>query len=66
MTTISINDTVAGVLTHIQDNYVQLMSHELLEREYFVKKTIYNPRDTIATVFSAVEEILEFSDTTGT
>ena len=66
MTTISINDTVAGVLTHIQDNYVQLMPHELLEREYFVKKTIYNPRDTIATVFSAVEEILEFSDTTGT
>ena len=42
------------------------MPHELLQREDIVKKTIYNPRDLIATMFSAVEELLEFSDITGT
>ena len=66
MTTNYINDTVAGVLTHIQDNYGQLMPHKLLEWEEIFKKTIYNPRDPIATVFSAVEELLEFANTTGT
>ena len=30
-TTNSINDTVMGVLTHLQDNYGQLMPHEILE-----------------------------------
>ena len=50
-----INNTVAGVLTHLQDNYCQLMPHELLEREDIVKKTIYNPHNPIATIFSAVE-----------
>ena len=54
-TTNSINETVVDVLTHLQDNYCQLMPHELLERKYIVKKTIYNHRDPIATVFSAVE-----------
>ena len=54
-TTKSINDTVTVVLTHLQDKYVQLMPYNLLEREDIVKKTIYNPRDPIATVFSAVE-----------
>ena len=65
-TTNSINDTVAGVLTHLQDNYGQLMLHELLKREDIVKKAIYNPRNPIATVFSAFKEILEFSEITGT
>ena len=32
-TTNSVNKTVANVLTHTQDNYGQLMPHELLERE---------------------------------
>ena len=49
-----INDTVAGILTHLQENYGQLMPHELLEQEDIVKKTNYNPRDPIATIFSAV------------
>ena len=40
------------------------MPHELLEREYIVKKTIYNPLDPITTVFSAVKELLKFSDIT--
>ena len=39
-TTSSINDTIEGVLMHLQDNYDQLMPYELLEREEIVKKTI--------------------------
>ena len=62
----STNNTVVGMLTHLQDNYGQLMLHEIVEQEDIVNKTIYNPRDPITTVFSAVEEILEFSDITGT
>ena len=65
-TTNSINNTVVGVLTHLQENYGQLMPHELLEKEDIVKKKNYNPRDPIAAVFSAVEELVYFSDITGT
>ena len=54
-TTNSINYTVVGLLTHLQENYVQLMSHKLLERENIVKETIYNLRNPIATVLSAVK-----------
>ena len=57
-TTNTINDTVVGVLTHLQDNCGQLMLYKILEREDNIKKTIYNPRDLIVTVFYAVEEIL--------
>ena len=39
----SINDTMAEVLTHLQDNYGHLMPHEILEREDIVKKTAYHP-----------------------
>ena len=42
------------------------MLHELLEQEDIIKKTIYNPRDPITTVFSAVEELLEFTNITRT
>ena len=42
------------------------MPQELLEREETVKKTIYHPCKPITSVFSIVEEILEFSDITGT
>ena len=41
------------------------MPHELLEREDTAKKTIYNPHDPIATVFSAVKEILELANIMG-
>ena len=54
-TTNSINYTVVGLLMHLQENYVQLMSHKLLERENIVKETIYNLRNPIATVLSAVK-----------
>ena len=36
----SINNTVAVIFTHLQDNYGQLIPHELLERKDIVKKTI--------------------------
>ena len=42
------------------------MPHELLKREDIVKKTIYNPRNPIATVLSAVEELLKFVNIMGT
>ena len=42
------------------------MPQELLKRKEIVKKTRYYPRDPITTVFSAVRELLKFSDITGT
>ena len=42
------------------------MPHKILEWEDIVKKTIYNPQNTITTVLSLVEELLKFSETTGT
>ena len=42
------------------------MPHKFLEREEFVKERNYNPRDPIATVFSAVEELIELNDITST
>ena len=57
----SINNTMADVLTHLQDNFGQFMPHKIPGRKYIVKKTIYHPRKSIATVFSAAEELLEFA-----
>ena len=65
-TTKYINNTLAGVLTYLQNNYGQLMPHDLLEREDIVKNTIYNPHNLMATVFYAVEELLDLSDILGT
>ena len=65
-TTTSINGTMSSVLMHLQDKYGKLMPYKLLEQEAIVKKTIYNPCDPIATVFSAFKELLELSDITGT
>ena len=42
-TTNSINDTVEYVLTRPQDNYIQLVPHDILEQKEIVNKTIYNP-----------------------
>ena len=53
-------------LNHLQENYGQLMPHKLFERKDIVKKTTYHTQDLIVTVFSAVEEILEFANITGT
>ena len=37
----SINNTVADVITHLQDNYGQLIPHELPESKDIFKKTTY-------------------------
>ena len=66
LTTKFINNTVADVLTPLQENYDQLMHRKHLKRKDIVKKMKYHTRDPIATVFSAVKELLEFSDITGT
>ena len=54
------------MLNHLQDKYCRVIPNKLLERKDIVKKTIYNPQDPIATLFSAVKELLEFADITGT
>ena len=62
----SINDTVTNILTHLQDNCSQLMPHRPLERKDIVKEKTYHPRELSTTVLSAVEELPNFSDITGT
>ena len=42
------------------------MTHELLDCKDIVKNTTYNPRDPIATIFSAIGELLKFAAITGT
>ena len=65
-TTNSINNTVAYALTRLQDNYGQLMPQELLEHKDIVKKTTYHPWDPTTAVFYVVEELLKFTNITGT
>ena len=65
-TTNSTEDTVADVLTHFQDNYGQLMPHKILEHEYIIKNMTYNHWDPIETILSAVKELFEFANITGT
>ena len=57
----SINDTVEEVLIHLQENYGQLISYKLIEHNDIVKKTTYHFWYPIATVFSVIEELLEFA-----
>ena len=57
---------MADVLIHLQETYSQLMPLKILNRKDISKKTTYNPRDSIATIFSSVEEIFEFANITGT
>ena len=42
------------------------MPHELLEREDIIKKTTYHLQEPITTIFSAIDELLEFADISGT
>ena len=62
----SVNDTVDDVFTRLQDNYSQLMPHEIFENEGIFNKMMYHPRDPIANVFSTVKELLEFAEITKT
>ena len=61
----SININMADMFNHPQKNYSQLMPKKILGCKKIIKKMTYHPRDPIATVFYAVEELLEFADITG-
>ena len=58
-TTNSINVSVAALLLHLQETYGTLMPHEFQEKEDKSKKTIYNPRDPIASIFLVVDNLVE-------
>ena len=62
----AINDTLADMITHLQENYGQLMPCKLLERKDIVKKMTYHPQEPITSIFSAVKEFIKFSNITGT
>ena len=57
---------MADVLTQLQDNFVKLMPHKLLEHKDIVNKTTHHPLYPIRTVFSAIEELFKFTDITRT
>ena len=46
-----INDTMADLLMHPQNNYREIMPQEFLEIKYMVKKTIYHLWKHTASVF---------------
>ena len=60
-TTKSIPDNRVDVLTCLQENYGQLITHELLKGEDIVKKTTYHLRDPITTVFYDIKDIIEIA-----
>ena len=64
-TTNLINDTISNFLTHLQDNYSQLMPHELFKRKDTVKKTSYNSFEPISSIFYAIKELFNFPHITG-
>ena len=60
-TTNSIDISVSALLVYLQDTYGTLMPHELQEKEDDAKKTVYNPRDPIATDFLVVDDLVELA-----
>ena len=60
-TTNSINISVSALLVHLQDMYGTLMPHEFQEKEDDAKKTVYNPCNPIASVFSVVDDLVELA-----
>ena len=60
-TTNSINVSVSDLLLHLQETYGTLMPHEFQEKEDKAMKTIYNPRDPIASVFFVVDDLVELA-----
>ena len=57
---------ISDLLTHLQENYVHIMTHKTLDREKTTKKNIYLPRDPISSIYASVKELMEFSNITGT
>ena len=60
-TTNSINVSVSALLLHLQETYGTLMPHKFQKKEDEDKKTIYNPRDPIPSVFSVVDDLVELA-----
>ena len=60
-TTNSIKISVLALLLHLQDTYGTLMPHELQEKEGKAKKTVYNPHDPIASVFSVTDNLVKLA-----
>ena len=60
-TTNSINISVSDLLLHLYNMYSILMPHKLQEKEDEAKKTAYNPRDPIASVFSFVDDLVKLA-----
>ena len=60
-TTNSINISVSALLVHLQETYGTLMPHEFQEKEEEAKRTIYNPCNSIASVFSVVDDLVKLS-----
>ena len=60
-TTNLINIYVSDLLLHLQDTYSTLTPHELHEKEDKSKKTVYNPRDLVASVFLVVNDLVELA-----
>ena len=56
-----INISVSALLFHLQDTYGTLMPHELHEKEDEAKKTVYNPRDPIASVFFVLDDLVKLA-----
>ena len=61
---ISINNTMTDVLNHLQDNYGQLILHELPYHKEIVNKMIYSFQDPIVTLLYALKELLEIANIT--
>ena len=61
-----INNTVDDILNNLQDNYNQVIPHELHERKDIIKNTMYHSQDLIRAFFSAFKNLPEFPNITGT
>ena len=46
---------------HLQNTHSTRMPHELQEKEDKAKKTVYNPRDLVASVFLVVNDLVELA-----
>ena len=55
---------MVDVIRHLKEKYGKIITQELFEYKDTTKKTSYHTRKPIATVFFAVEELLEFANIT--
>ena len=62
----SITITIAELLTHFLGDYGHLIPQQLLKSWEKTKKKAYQPCDPIINVYNQLEELIEFSNITGT